>query len=327
MWRHGAVALAAAALVACGGGERTGTAVKTVAIDGSSTVFPITEAVAEEFQRAHPDVRVTVGISGTGGGFKKFTVGETDMNDASRPIKASEAEQAATNSIGYIELPVAFDGITVVVNPNNAFVDRLTVEELKRIWEPGSTVQRWSQVRAGWPDQPIALYGPGTDSGTFDYFTEAVNGESGACRQDFTASEDDNVLVQGVAGDPNALAFFGYAYYAENRDKLKAVPIDPGDGAVAPSDETINNGTYRPLSRPVFVYVSTAAAERPEVQAFVKFYIDNAPQLVSEVGYVPLPAEVYRLALQRFESRVTGTAFAEGTVGKSLADVLAAESK
>ena len=327
MWKHGAVALASAALVACGGGERGGTEVKTIAIDGSSTVFPITEAVAEEFQRAHPDVRVTVGISGTGGGFKKFTVGETDISDASRPIKPSEAEQAAANSIGYVELPVAFDGITVVINPNNTFVDRLTVEELKRIWEPGSTVRRWSQVRAGWPDQPIALYGPGTDSGTFDYFTEAVNGESGACRQDFTASEDDNVLVQGVAGDPNALAFFGYAYYAENRDKLKAVPIDPGDGAVAPSDASINNGTYRPLSRPIFIYVSTAAAERPEVQAFVKFYLDNAPTLVKEVGYVSLPADVYGLALQRFERRETGTAFAGGTVGKSLADVLAAERK
>ncbi len=322
MRTHGLVAALAVAALACGGGEQRG-APATIAIDGSSTVFPITEAVAEEFQREHPDTRVTVGISGTGGGFKKFTVGETDMNDASRPIKRTEADAAAANNIEYIELPVAFDGISLVVNRNNTFVDYLTVDELRRIWEPGSTVQRWSQVRAGWPNRPIALYGPGTDSGTFDYFTEAINGEGGACRADFTASEDDNVLVQGVAGDPNALAFFGYAYYAENKDMLKVVPVKAGDAQpVAPSDESINTGTYAPLSRPVFVYVSAAAADRPEVQAFVRFYLQQAPTLVSEVGYVPLPADVYRLALQRFENRVTGTSFADGTVGKSLTDVL-----
>jgi phosphate transport system substrate-binding protein len=319
------VLLAGIVVTACGGGEGGSAEPAIVTIDGSSTVFPITEAVAEEFQRAHPDVRVTVGISGTGGGFKKFTVGETDINDASRIIKSSEVELAEQNGIGYIELPVAFDGISVVVNPENTFVDYLTVEELQQIWEPGSSVERWSEVRAGWPDEEIALYAPGTDSGTFDYFTEAINGESGAVRQDFTASEDDNVLVQGVAGDPNALAFFGYAYYIENTDKLKIVPIDPGDGAVAPSEVTINDGTYRPLSRPIFIYVSTEAAERPEVQAFVTFYLENAADLVGEVGYVALPDAAYEAALARFDNRVTGSAFSADTKGKSIAEILRTE--
>jgi len=323
MRSHIATTALLAAVVGCNGGTGGGAAeTATVRIDGSSTVFPISEAVAEEFQRAHRDVRVTVGISGTGGGFKKFTVGETDINDASRPIKESEVEMAAANAIEYIELPVAYDGISVVVNPANTFVDALTVAELARIWEPGSSVERWSDVRASFPDQRISLYGPGTDSGTFDYFTEAINGESGACRPDFTASEDDNVLVQGVAGDPNALAFFGYAYYAENTERLKVVPIDPGDGAVAPSDVTINNGTYRPLSRPIFIYVSTAASQRPEVQAFVRFYLENAAALVGEVGYVPLPDRVYELALERFENQVAGSVFAGAEPGASMEELL-----
>ncbi len=316
-------ALATSLTVGCGGGGSAGTT--TVSVDGSSTVFPITEAVAEEFQRAHPDVRVTVGISGTGGGFKKFMVGETDINDASRPIKESEEEMAAENNIGYIELPVAFDGISVVINPENDWVDGLTVEGLNKIWMPGSTVQSWADVRPGFPARPIALYGPGTDSGTFDYFTEAINGDGGACRADFTASEDDNVLVQGVAGDPNALAFFGYAYYAENAERLKVVPIDPGDGSIIPTDVTINDGSYRPLSRPIFIYISTAAAERPEVQAFVRFYLENAKDLVGEVGYVPLPDEVYELALQRFEDRVTGTVFRGAEPGTSIVSVMEGE--
>ncbi len=319
------VLLAGIVAAACGGGERGSAEPAIVTIDGSSTVFPITEAVAEEFQREHPDVRVTVGISGTGGGFKKFTVGETDINDASRTIKSTEVELAERNGIGYIELPVAFDGISVVINPENTFVDHLTVEELQKIWAPGSTVERWSDVRAGWPDEPIALYAPGTDSGTFDYFTEAINGESGAVRQDFTASEDDNVLVQGVAGDPNALAFFGFAYYIENTDKLKVVPIDPGNGAVAPSEQTINDGTYRPLSRPIFIYVSTQAVERPELQAFVNFYLENAADLVGEVGYVALPEAAYQAAVERFENRVTGSPFSGDIKGKSIAEILRTE--
>jgi phosphate transport system substrate-binding protein len=321
MQRHALTAVLLSVVSAsCGGGSSS--EIATIALDGSSTVFPISEAVAEEFQREHPDVRVTVGISGTGGGFKKFTIGEIDINDASRTIKSSEVEAAAENNIEYIELPVAFDGISIVVNPSNTFVDALTVEELNRIWEPASKVQRWSDVRAGWPNRPITLYGPGTDSGTFDYFTETINGASGACRADFTASEDDNVLVQGVSGDPNALAFFGFAYYAENQSRLQVVPIDPGSGAVAPSTTTINNGTYSPLSRPIFIYVSTAAAERPEVQAFVRFYLENAAALVGEVGYVALPDRVYELALARFENRVTGSPFSGETAGKTLEEIL-----
>jgi len=306
------------------GGDRLSGKVR---VDGSSTVFPITEAVAEEFQMANRKVRVTVGISGTGGGFKKFCAGETDLNDASRPIKDKEIETAKKNGIDFVELPVAFDGISVLVNPENDFVDYLTVEELKKIWQPGSTVHKWSDVRPGWPDEPIRLYGPGTDSGTFDYFTKAINGREQACRPDFTASEDDNVLVQGIAGDRNALGFFGYAYYAENKDKLKVVPIDGGDGPVTPSVETINNGTYKPLSRPIFIYVSVEAAKRREVQAFVQFYLANAPVLVGEVGYVPLPAKIYALDVDRFERRITGSAFrGRKTIGLSLEDVLNAES-
>jgi phosphate transport system substrate-binding protein len=310
-------------VTACGvdsGSE--GSAVATIHVDGSSTVFPITEAVAEEFQRIHGDVRVTVGISGTGGGFTKFQAGETDINDASRPIKDSELRAAADKNIDFIELPVAYDGISIVVNPENNFVDALTIEELRRIWKLGSNVLRWSDVRAGFPNLPISLYGPGTDSGTFDYFTFAVNGQEGACRADFTASEDDNVLVQGVIGDANALAFFGHSYYVESRERLKVVPIDAGNGAVAPSYQTIADGSYSPLSRPVFIYVNADAARRPEIQAFVRFYLENAPPLASEVGYVPLPEDVYRLALQRFESRVTGSAFANAVPGSSMADLM-----
>lgn len=308
-------------LIGCTGSDRDG--YTTVKIDGSSTVFPITEAVAEEFQKEHPTIRVTVGISGTGGGFKKFSAGETDLNDASRPIKATEISMASENGVDFIELPVAFDGISVLVNPGNEFVDYLTVEELRKIWQPGSTVKKWSDVRANWKDRALNLYGPGTDSGTFDYFTEVINGKSQACRPDFTASEDDNVLVQGIAGDPNALGFFGYAYYGENRSRLKAVPIDGGKGPVAPSEKTINDGSYEPLSRPIFVYVSRQASERPEVSAFVKFYLENAPKLVTEVGYVPLPDRIYQLVLERFEKRATGSLFTSGHMADiSLEDLL-----
>jgi phosphate transport system substrate-binding protein len=256
-------------------------------------VFPITQAVAEEFRNVHPSVRVNVGVSGTGGGFRRFTVGETDISDASRPISGSERTLAQQNDVEYFELSVALDGISVVVNKGNTWVDYLTVEELKMMWEPESTADSWDDIRAEWPAQPLRLYGPGTDSGTFDYFTAEIVGEEGASRADFTASEDDNILVQGVAGDQNALGYFGYAYYAENTDKLKIVPIDAGDGPVTPSDSTINGGQYTPLSRPLFIYVSKASLEKPEVKAFVEFYMENALDLVSEVGYTPLPEEVY----------------------------------
>lgn len=271
----------------------------TVLIDGSSTVFPITEAVAEEFQAANPDVRVTVGVSGTSGGFKKFIPGETDINDASRKIKDKEVTSIKEKGFEAIELPVAYDGITVVVNKENTFVDYLTVEELNKLWAPESKVKTWSEVREGWPAEEIKLYGPGTDSGTFGYFTEAINGEEGASRSDYTASEDDNVLVQGVAGDKNALGYFGFAYFEENQDKMKAVPIKENKDAqaIAPSMETINKGSYKPLSRYLYIYASSKAlADKPEVKAFTQYYLENAAEMSKAVGYVPLPADQYEAA-------------------------------
>ena len=281
----------------------------TVSLDGSSTVFPISEAVAEEFLAVQPRVRVTVGASGTGGGFKKFLAGEIDINDASRPIKMKEVDKANEMGIGYIELPVAYDGLSVVVNKKNTWVDHLTVAELSKIWQPGSTVTNWSDVRDGWPEMKIRLYGPGTDSGTFDYFTETINGKSGASRPDYTANEDDNALVQGISGDEGSLGYFGYAYYAANQDKLKLVPIDGGKGPIAPTQTTINNGTYAPLSRPIFIYVRPDALDRKEVRTFVDFYIDSAAMLASEVGYIPLPDAVYAGAKKRIEVRELGTAY------------------
>ncbi|MEK9630174.1 MAG: PstS family phosphate ABC transporter substrate-binding protein [Nitrospinota bacterium] len=272
-----------------------------VRIDGSSTVFPITEAVAEEFQKKHRKVRVTVGISGTGGGFKKFLTNQTDINDASRSIKSSEKEKAAKNGIEYLVIPVAYDGLSVVINPKNDFVDHLTTTELKKIWQPSSTVKNWSDVRPGWPNKEIKLYGPGVDSGTFDYFTKAINGKSQASRSDYTASEDDNVLVMGVAGDKYAMGYFGYAYYKENKSRLDVAAIDGGDGPVKPNETTINDGSYKPLSRPIFIYVSKTAAQRPEVNEFVKFYIQNAGELSAEVGYVPLADKDYQAHLEKFE--------------------------
>lgn len=308
----GLLTLALASLPLAGAAKQPASNLKgNVRVDGSSTVFPITEAVGEEFQRLHSEVRVTVGISGTGGGFKRYVLGETDINDASRPIKDSEMATAREHGIESIELPVAFDGLSVMVNPSNTWVDHLTVDELKRIWQAGSTVKTWADIRPNWPAQKITLYGPDTDSGTFDYFTEVITGQ-GSCRADYTASADDNVLVTGISGDKNALGYFGYAYYVENKGKLKLVPIDGGGGKgpVTPSETTINNGSYAPLSRPLFIYVSKSAAARPEIQAFVKFYLENAAQLASEVGYVALPQEAYTLAQKRFDARNTNCVFA-----------------
>ena len=265
----------------------------TIEIDGSSTVGPITIAVAEEFGKVNPNVRVNVGISGTGGGFKRFVVGDTIINDASRPIRDEERDHAQNNGINYLELPVAIDGLAVVVSRDNTWVDYLTIEELKKIWEPESKVTKWNEIRSEWPNKKINLYGPGTDSGTFDYFTKVINGEEGATRADFTASEDDNVLVQGIQGDSNGLAYFGYAYYASNSDKLKIIAIDAGKGPVTPTSSTISSGEYSPLSRPIFIYVTKDALDLPEVRAFVIFYMEQAIKLVPEVGYVPFGSDYY----------------------------------
>lgn len=291
-----------------------------IKVDGSSTVFPITEAVAEEFQKINPNVKITVGISGTGGGFKKFCAGETDIADASRPIKMSEVEQCVDRKIQYVELPVAYDGIAVLVNPKNDWVDHLTVKELKKIWEPAAQgkVKKWNQIRPNWPDKEIHLFGPGVDSGTFDYFTEVVMGKSGASRGDYTASEDDNVLVQGIATDPLALGFFGVAYYDHNKERLKLIPVDDendanGKGPILPEYDNVVKGTYQPLARPIFIYVSKKSADRPEIQQFVDFYMKNGAELSKEVGYIALPEAAYPLAAKRFEKRVVGSVF--GTKG------------
>ncbi len=276
-----------------GGGDDKTKLSGSISGDGSSTVFPITEAVAEEFQKENPEVQVTVGVSGTGGGFKKFCNDETDIQDASRPVKDEEKAACAAKGVKYVELTVANDGLAVVANPENTWTKCLTVEQLKTIWEPAAQgkVTKWNQVDPGFPDKELKLYGPGTDSGTFDYFTDEVNGEEGASRSDYTASEDDNTLVQGVEGDEGALGYFGYAYYKENKDKLKLLGVNGGSGCVKPSDETVKSGEYKPLSRPLFVYVKESALGRPEVKAFVQFYLDNANTLVGDVGYTPLDNE------------------------------------
>ena len=319
---HRRTALAAAlclALVACGGGDSgtTGTpSAQVITADGSSTVFPVTEAFAEEFQNVNRGLRVTVGRSGTGGGFEKFCRGETDISNASRPISASEVALCAKGGIDYVELPVGYDGLAVLVNPKNTWVDHLTVAELKKIWEPAAqgTIMRWSQIRPGWPDREMRLFGPGVDSGTFDYFTEVITGKAKASRGDYTSSEDDNVLVQGISGDESALGYFGYAYYEENKDKLKLIPIDDGNadngaGPVAPTPETVSGGTYRPLSRPIFIYFKTAGLARPEVQKFAEFMMADNGKLVREVGYVPLTDGEYALVGKRLQDRKTGSMY------------------
>jgi len=296
-----------------------------ISIDGSSSVYPITEAVAEEFRKLHGDIRVTVGVSGTGGGFKKFSRGETDISNASRPIKKSEIEACKKNGIDFIEMPVAYDGLAIVVSPANDFVDYLTVDELKKMWEPAAqdNIRSWKQIRPTFPDVPLRLYGAGTSSGTYDYFTEAIVGEAKSSRGDYTASEDDNVLVQGVSSDKGALGFFGLAYYEENKNKLKLVGINAGKGVVYPNDSTVRTGVYAPLSRPEFIYVNAQSATSPVIQEFIKFYIEQAPALVKEVGYVPLPAEVYQLSYNRFLNRQLGSLFVnKSTVGADLARLL-----
>jgi phosphate transport system substrate-binding protein len=313
--RHSLPVLVALSLAACGSGADRAAETPIVQIDGSSTVYPITEAVAEEFQRANNNrVRVTVGVSGTGGGFKKFCRGETQISNASRPILDEEIRACAAAGVRYIELPVAFDALTVVVHPDNTWLESITVEELGRMWAPDAQgrVMQWSDVNPDWPQQPLKLFGAGADSGTFDYFTEAVVGKGKSSRGDFTASEDDNVLVMGVANDANALGFFGFAYYAENQGRLRALPIraTADAAAVAPSVETVADGSYTPMSRPAFIYVNAdAVAQRPEVRQFIEFYLGNAQELIREVGYVPLPDRAYELALARVERGETGTVF------------------
>jgi phosphate transport system substrate-binding protein len=305
---------------------------QTVKIDGSSTVFPITEAMAEDFQKAKKGkIRVTVGISGTGGGFKKFCRGETDISDASRPILKKEMDDCRAAGVQYIELPVAYDALTVVIHPDNKWAQTLTVAELKKMWEPTAQgkVKTWKQVNPAWPDQALKLFGPGADSGTFDYFTEAVNGKAKSSRGDFTASEDDNVLVQGVSRDVNALGYFGFAYYVENKDKLRAVRIAEKAGqGVEPSFETVINGTYQPLARPIFIYINSKSLERPEVREFVEFYMNNAEALVREVKYVPLPAKAYAYNIEHANKKVLGTKFGGGNkVGLTIEQLMQLEAK
>jgi phosphate transport system substrate-binding protein len=324
-------AFGVAALVAGALGAAPAQADTIIKVDGSSTVFPITEAVAEEFQKSQKGTKVTVGVSGTGGGFKKFCRGDTDISDASRPIAKKEMDLCKEAGIKYVELPVAFDALTVVVNPQNNWITSMTVEELKMIWEPTAQgkILKWSDVNPKWPNEKLTLFGPGADSGTFDYFTDAINGKEKASRGDFTASEDDNTLVQGVSRDKHALGYFGLAYYVENKNKLKAVQIinKGSTKAVTPSLETVMDGTYQPLARPIFIYVAEKSMAKPEVKAFVNFYIKNAPKLVKEVGYVPLSKTHYDLASKNFNSKKLGTGFGgKNEVGVRVDELLKREA-
>lgn len=308
------MASAAVALSACVIPQMASAQAQIVKIDGSSTVFPITEGIAEDFQKAKKGaVKVTVGISGTGGGFKKFCRGETDISNASRPILKQEMEACKAAGIEYYEMPVAFDALTVVINPRNSFIKQLSVAELKTMWEPAAQgkITRWNQVNPAFPDAPIKLYGAGSDSGTFDYFTEAVNGKAKASRGDYTATEDDHITVKGVGGDVNAIGYLGYTYFAENSKQLKAVPIVEKEGrpAVMPSEANVLNGTYQPLARPMFVYVNAKALERPEVKDFVSFYLKEGPRIIKEVKYVPLPAAAYQVNEQHMAKGRKGTVF------------------
>lgn len=324
--------LATAAALALLGSGSAARAAETVQIDGSSTVFPVTEAVAEEFQKAKGgDVRVTVGISGTGGGFKKFCRGETDISDASRPILKEEIEACKKAGISFVELPIAYDALTVAVSPKNTALDCIKVADLKKIWSPDAQgkITRWNQVDPSWPDQPLKLYGAGSDSGTFDYFTEAVVGKAKSSRGDYTASEDDNVIVQGVGGDANSLGYLPFAYVAENEGALKVLKIDGGNGqCVGPSEATVQDGTYQPLARPLFIYVSTKGMEKPAVNEFVEFYLTEGGKLAQEVAYTPLPEEAYAKARERYKGKQTGTIFGGvPEVGLKIEDLLERELK
>jgi phosphate transport system substrate-binding protein len=321
LWVTTTALVPAISLTACGGSSQqppaTGQpAPQVIQADGSSTVYPITEAVAEEFQKANPGTKVTVGISGTGGGFQKFCRDEIDIADASRPIKATEVEACGKAGVQFVEIPVAYDGLAIVVHPKNTWASSMTVAEVKKLWEPAAQgkITRWSHIREGWPDREIHLFGAGVDSGTFDYFTEAIVGKEGQSRGDYTSSEDDNVIVQGVTGDEFSLGYFGYAYYEENKDKLKLVPIDDGNdangkGAIAPSPDTVKDGTYAPLSRPVFVYPRVKSLDRAEIRSFLDFYLTKGNALVREVGYIPLTDREYELVRARLASRKTGSMY------------------
>ena len=306
---------------------------QVIKVDGSSTVYPITEAVAEEFQKAKKNaIKVTVGISGTGGGFKKFCRDETDIADASRPITKAEMELCKAAGVEYIEMPVAFDALTVVINPKNAFLKQATVAEMKMLWEPAAQgkIMKWNQINPAWPDAPVKLFGAGADSGTFEYFTEAMVGKAKSSRGDYTASEDDNVLVQGVSRDVNAIGYFGYAYYAENTGKLKALPIvNPKTGkAVEPSAANVENGTYAPLSRPIFIYVKAKSLQKPEVKEFVEFYMKHGAALTKEVKYVPLPASAYAGNLEHVKKNKIGTVFGgQNEIGITIEDLMKREAK
>ena len=295
------------AVLSCGNNKK-GDDDSSIAIDGSSTVFPITAAIAEEFRAEAPKVDVTIGVSGTGGGMQKFGEGEIDIANASRPITEAEKAIAEAHNIDFVALEVAYDGLAVVVNPDNDWVECLTVEQLRKLWEPAAQgkITHWNQINPEWPNEEIHLFGPGVASGTFDYFTEAIVGESGSSRGDYTASEDDNVLVQGVAGDKYGLGFFGLAYFEENQDKLKVIPVDQGtgEGCIEPTRETIANGTYAPLSRPLLIYVNSSSVENPNVVEFVNFYLEEAPDLMKDVGYVPLTSEEYQREQEKFQEFV-----------------------
>ena len=319
-----AVALLSVAASAPQSGSQLATLKGEIRVDGSSTVYPITEAVAEDFSKAAKGVRTTVGVSGTGGGFKRFCKGETDISDASRPITKSEVETCKSANIEFVELPVAYDGLCIAISKQNTWATKLTVDQIRKIYSASGTAKTWKDLDSAWPDRAIKVYSPGTDSGTFDYFKEVTVGRDGKVRSDMSVSEDDNVLVNGVAGDRDAIGYFGFAYYVENKDKLVAVAVDDGKGAVLPTDATILDGSYEPFSRPVFIYVNRKSADRPEIGAFVDFYLQQAAALSKEVGYTPLPESIYGTARTNWKARRTGTQFLDAKgdkVSGSLANV------